>query len=140
MISGHTLEDETVPDSDTQTHAHTQSSFLGEGSLFSLRPEAAWAPLGDNVMRHSQSSSSQHKLRSESRQIFVQGRLRLLSTVTRDCKHHEAASSLTSKGHRQVSSLHIPPNNSSNHHQLQPFLVTSLCNPSPTRDWSNTGG
>lgn len=78
MISRHTLEGETVPDLHTQTHTHTQSSFLGEGSLVSLRPEAAWAPLGDNVRRHSQSSSPQRKLRSESRQGFVQGRLRLL--------------------------------------------------------------
>lgn len=108
MLSRHTLEDETVPDSHAQTHACTHTALFWARALCS---HCALRPLGHTLgitTGHSQSSSPQHKLRSESRQIFVQGRLRLV-LVTRNCKHHEAASPSTSKEHRQVSSLHIPP-------------------------------
>lgn len=40
---------------------------------------------------------------------FCTGKAQAVVLVTRDRKHHEAASPLTFKQHRQVSSLHIPP-------------------------------
>lgn len=85
----------------------THTALFLEGTLFSLCPEAAQAHPGLLHMTFPK-QFSQHKLRPQGRHISVQGRLRLFF-VTRDCEHHEAASPLMSKEHRQASSLHIPP-------------------------------
>lgn len=104
MLSPHTLEDENFP-----TCTHTYTALFGWGlSVLTVPRGCSGTPWG-YFTRHSQSSCPQHKLRSESRQIFVRGKAQAVVLVTRDRKHHEAASPLTSKQHRQVSSLHIPP-------------------------------
>lgn len=110
------------------TCMHTYTALFGWGlSVLTVPRGCSGTPWG-YFTRHSQSSCPQHKLRSESRQIFVRGKAQAVVLVTRDRKHHEAASPLTSKQHRQVFSSHSPPTTPetviSYNHFLSPLSAT----------------